>query len=231
MKSPFWFLSKFNTSKPSEWGIRSEIHLDVGCGSRPRNPFRATKVVGVDILEKKQLSLPKEVNYLKVDIQGLLPLESNSVDTISGYDFIEHLSRGPTIESNHFIKFMNEAYRVLKPNGVLFLVTPAFPSSAAFQDPTHVNFISVNTIDYFTGPEPGASKMGYGFNGSFHKICQEWVGPFSSIWSTEDYQTKQHFLSKKRTAFIRNLRSISTIRRTISNIRNPSHLIWLLMKK
>jgi SAM-dependent methyltransferase len=230
MKNPLWFMSKFNLTAPTNWGIKTEIHLDIGCGNKPRNPFGAKTLIGADIIERETLRLPGQVQYLKIGIDGQLPFENESLDSLSGYDFIEHLSRGPTIESNMFIRFMNEAFRVLKPNGTLLLVTPAFPSSAAFQDPTHINFITTGTLLYFTGSKPAAATFGYGFEGSFQEISQEWVGPFSKIWSIPEQSIDKSIESKKVSAFTKLSYSVASSRRVISNIRKPSHLMWLLSK-
>lgn len=230
MKNPVWFMSKFNVTAPINWGIQSEIHLDIGCGNKPRNPFGAKTLIGADIIEREFLGLPRQVQYLKIGIDGLLPLENETLDSISGYDFIEHLSRGPTIESNMFIRFMNEAFRVLKPNGKLLLVTPAFPSPAAFQDPTHINFITTKTIEYFTGSKPLAATFGYGFEGSFQEISQEWVGPFSKIWSIPEPSIDRSIESNKVNALTKLSYSVASSRRVISGIRKPSHLMWLLSK-
>ena len=52
--------------------------------------------------------------------------------------------------------------------------TPAFPSKEVFQDPTHVNIITEDTLPlYFC--EPCNWAKGYGFNGSFELIEQRWV--------------------------------------------------------
>ena len=230
MKKLNWFLSKFNTLETIDWGIYSNTHLDMGCGNSPRNPFFAKNLIGADILDPDILNVAGEFTYLRIDLSGHIPLETKSIDSISGYDFLEHLPRGASVESNLFIRFMNEASRILKDGGVLMLVTPAFPSSAAFQDPTHVNFISEETINYFIGHNPDAKNLGYGFEGSFKLLSQEWVGPLSKVWSkTFDLQVSQGKKSA-RFQFFKNFSSIRATRRTISAIRKPTHLLWLLQK-
>lgn len=44
---------------------------------------------------------------------------------------------------------MNEVHRVLKPNGIFLHQTPAYPSTVAFRDPTHVNIITEETIPHY----------------------------------------------------------------------------------
>ena len=60
---------------------------------------------------------------------------------------------------------MNEIFRVLKNNGEFLAITPAYPNNQAFQDPTHVNFITKRTAKYFSGTNP-LGKI-YGFKGNF----------------------------------------------------------------
>jgi hypothetical protein len=230
MKKPNWFLSKYNTVKPNEWGVVSKVHLDMGCGASPRNPFGAESLIGVDILDPSNLEFENEFTYLKVNLDGIIPLDSESVDSISGYDFLEHLPRGSTLESNLFIKFMNESSRILRKGGVLVLVTPAYPSPAAFQDPTHVNFISENTVNYFIGVNPGASNLGYGFDGSFELLSQEWVGPLSFVWAQSPLDIADNGRKRMVFQFLRGFSSLRKARSRISSLRKPTHLLWVLQK-
>ena len=87
MKKPNWYLSKYNTVTPNEWGVVSKVQLDMGCGANPKNPFGAEKLLGADILEPRKLNLGSDFRYLKVELNGVIPLDSESVDSISGYDF------------------------------------------------------------------------------------------------------------------------------------------------
>jgi SAM-dependent methyltransferase len=227
MQNPFWFLNRYNTLSPKKWGFSSQIHLDMGCGNNPRNPFDAGILLGADIMPNQLISTNVNFTYINVGLDGRLSLRNNSVDSISGYDFIEHLPRGATIENNFFIKFMNEAYRILKLGGILLLVTPAYPSPAAFQDPTHVNFITKDTVNYFAGANPYAKLLGYGFEGYFRLIHQSWVGPISKVWETptEQFQINKVYIWKLSLfIFINKLRSF------ISGVRKPTHLIWILQK-
>lgn len=74
--------------------------------------------------------------------------------------------------ANSFINLMSEIHRVLKPGGKLLSLTPAFPNVAAFTDPTHVNFITENTHQYFVGANPSGAI--YGFKGAFDVIQVRW---------------------------------------------------------
>ncbi|WP_341676024.1 class I SAM-dependent methyltransferase [Niveibacterium sp. SC-1] len=149
-------------------------HLDLGCGAHPRNPYRASAVFGVDIRLPAEL---RSASLVEADIvlDGI-PFPDNHFDSVSAFDFLEHVPRqafsprtGRTIFP--FVDLMSEVWRVLKPDGLFYGFTPAFPHAAAFQDPTHVNIITVGTHDYFCGGAPAAAV--YGFKGRFvsERVC------------------------------------------------------------
>lgn len=230
VKKLSWFLSKYNVSKPTDWGFESHVHLDMGCGDTPRNPLGAEKLIGADIFDLKQLNLEGDIEYLRICSDGVIQLDSESVDSISGFDFLEHLPRGSTLEANLFIRFMNESSRILKKGGVLILVTPAYPSGAAFADPTHVNFISENTIHYFVGKNPLASSLGYGFDGRFNLVAQVWVGPLSFLWARTPEEISNVGIKSMVFKFLRGFSSVKSARSRVSSLRKPTHLLWILQK-
>jgi len=143
-------------------------HLDIGCGSSPRNPFNCDELYGVDIIKQQST----DFNYQQCNvILEKLPFNDSSFDSVSAFDFLEHIPRLSVINNETqfpFINFMNEAYRVLKPDGVFYAITPCYPCVEAFVDPTHVNFITKKTHRYFSAPKHRA-KM-YGFTGNFEVI-------------------------------------------------------------
>jgi SAM-dependent methyltransferase len=156
------------------------ISLDLGCGTNPQNPFNANQVIGVD----PQCQAPNILSFW-VGFEPF-PLEDSSVDFVTAYDFIGHIPRFALRDKpfNPFIDAMNEIWRVLKDNGTFFARTPAYPSAAAFQDPTHVNIITDQTISYFAKRpcldgslvDPWGPPLGkrYGFVGEFVLVKQWW---------------------------------------------------------
>jgi hypothetical protein len=69
---------------------------------------------------------------------------------------------------------MNEIWRVLKPGGCFGHHTPAFPHSAAWRDPTHVNIITEETFPLYFDDKHRLAAM-YGFIGAFLIEQQRWV--------------------------------------------------------
>lgn len=144
-------------------------HLDLGCGAYPRNPFGANELHGIDIRNRLSEGMD-QVSFAKANlVLEPIPYSDGFFDSISAYDFLEHIPRLICINGGTefpFVRLMNEIYRVLKHNGVFFALTPLFPKDSAFADPTHVNYIAKDTYKYFVEPHLWASM--YGFTGKFH---------------------------------------------------------------
>ena len=185
-------------------------HLDLGCGSVPKNPYNQQQCFGIDIRE----GLGINIRSANLAVQPI-PYPDNHFESVSAYDFLEHVPRVVVDVSNAktifpFVELMNEVWRVLKPSGKFYAVTPAYPSHKAFVDPTHVNFISKKTHEYFAGTDPLARM--YGFTGNFDVIRVQRIRP-------RVIYTPQHFTFTQK---IKDLSDMITLRR--------SHLIWELSK-
>lgn len=154
-------------------------HLDLGCGTRPRNPYGCNELYGLDI--RSGLSAPGVQAIAAANLsRDPIPFATHSFDSVSAYDFLEHVPRvsqdGPDGATRFpFIELMNEVWRVLKPGGVFYAVFPAYPHALAFCDPTHVNILTDQSHRYFTGPTPMAAM--YGFEGRFEAIRQHRIHP------------------------------------------------------
>jgi SAM-dependent methyltransferase len=148
---------------------RRTRHLDLGCGSRPRNPYNREELYGVDIRGADGTSAV-EIRRANVAIDPI-PYPDNQFDSVSAYDFLEHVPRIlPTPDGTRFpfVELMNEIWRVLIPGGRLYAFTPAYPHAAVFRDPTHVNILTRDSHIYFTRPMLMARM--YGFIGDFSVI-------------------------------------------------------------
>ena len=154
----------------------------MGCGSSPRNPYNQDELFGVD------LSMPTPIGNLNFRPANLclegVPFDSNTFDSVSAFDFLEHIPRQIHLSANSmprlpFVELMNEVWRVLKPGGKFYAMTPGYPNPAAFVDPTHVNFITEDTHMYFCGVKP-IGKI-YGFYGKFEVLRCERVIPKDSF--------------------------------------------------
>jgi SAM-dependent methyltransferase len=147
--------------------------LDLGSGPSPKNPFGADEVVGVDVASLGPAVIPCRLGFEP------LPFEDSSYDYCSAFDLLEHIPRvgGMPPNYNPFIYLMNEIWRILKNNGRFYAQTPAYPYPTAFSDPTHVNYITSDTLRYFAveitgdGQRVADSRIDlgqrYGFVGNF----------------------------------------------------------------
>lgn len=208
---------------------KESVHLDIGAGMIPRNPFHSLRLVALDSNENYNNS--SSVEHVFGDLTQELPFDDNTFSSISAYDVLEHIPRWERRESGihyPFVSLMNEIYRILKPGAIFIAITPAFPSPAAFADPTHVNLIARDTIRYFAGDEAWARTIGYGFNGNFEVVAQTWLregGPYApnSILGEISGISRVEKLKTMARLFMRTIRLLKN--------RNPSHILWVLRKK
>lgn len=151
-------------------------HLDLGCGAHPRNPYQCDEVHAIDLNVPERLE-PRLFRRANLTLEPI-PHADSSFDSVSAFDFFEHLPRVLSTQEGRatrfpFVELMNEIHRILKPGGRLYALTPAFPRPEAFQDPTHVNIITDQTWRYFCGASPMARM--YGFVGGFDMLRNEWA--------------------------------------------------------
>ncbi|MEY4753788.1 MAG: hypothetical protein RJA44_1463 [Pseudomonadota bacterium] len=187
---------------------RPTRHLDIGCGAVPRNPYRRTELHGVDICASTCENW--EIRMANLSVQPI-PYPDNHFDSLSAYDFLEHVPRIlPTADGLStrfpFIELMNEIWRVLTPGGLFYACTPVYPHVATFVDPTHVNPLARGSHVYFTQPQL-LGRM-YGFSGNFEVKRVLCVKP-SGV-----YEAENPGLSERIRRYLRERRQSS------------SHVIW-----
>ncbi|MBI2595324.1 class I SAM-dependent methyltransferase [Candidatus Daviesbacteria bacterium] len=125
--------------------------LDVGCGTGKivnylnQNRFDVigtdSSIEAIKIARKFAVKSAKK-KFIKADATKL-PFKRATFDMITSISVIEHLTKK---QVNIFLK---EAKRILKPNGIIFIVTPNLLSPVrlyrgkrwfGYSDPTHINF-------------------------------------------------------------------------------------------
>ena len=122
------------------------LKLDIGCGLNKRDGY-----IGIDS------SPDVGADYILDVSHESLPFDDSVVEEIYCAHVIEHI--------NDIIPFMNECYRVLKPGGKMTILAPYYTAIQAYQDPTHVRYISENFFLYFTDHYNNGNKtFNYGVN-------------------------------------------------------------------
>jgi SAM-dependent methyltransferase len=99
--------------------------IDLCCGDKKR-----PGALGVDWMAQSGIDVVHNLN------QRPWPLEASSATDILCEHGIEHV--------DNVVDFMAECHRILKPGGVLRIVTPHFSSSNSYGDPTHVRHLSAH---------------------------------------------------------------------------------------
>jgi len=98
-----------------------------------------------------------------------LPFEDSFVDIIRACHILEHI--------NNLKWFMEECYRILKPNGLMHIVVPCVPAQLAYQDPTHVRVFTDETIKKYFCKDSKTNKwynLPYLENTNF-ELVSSWV--------------------------------------------------------
>jgi len=113
---------------------KSGIKLDIGCGGNKQDGF-----VGMDYRKLKGVDIVQDIEKTP------WPLPDESVVLAVASHVVEHIDPHAGV----FMRFMDEVWRVLKPDGEFAITTPYAGSIGYFQDPTHCNPCNENTFRYF----------------------------------------------------------------------------------
>lgn len=215
---------------------QNSVHVDLGSGLFPRNPLNVPKIIGTDLHPPKHLN---GVKILQCDLTQELPFLSDSIFSFSAFDVLEHIPRWERSGNGEitfpFVKLIDEIFRCLQPGGIFIAVTPGFPSAAAFQDPTHVNFITIKTAStYFAGPQPEAKSLEYGFHGNFETLVNDWLSGgavFSGLGKLEAFNNLGNLTFKQKLGNSKfAIRILRLLRHRKFKPEPPSHLLWVLRK-
>jgi predicted SAM-dependent methyltransferase len=150
--------------------------IDLACGDSKKEGY-----FGIDTAAIDGVDCVHDLNVFP------WPLEDNSVEDIYCNHYVEHIPhddwQSVLKESSSFqefkekalkdpkdglIKFMNEVYRILKPDGKIIITVPHLQSTRAFWDPTHVRFLHDVSFYYFNKEWRDTNKIShYGIEGNF----------------------------------------------------------------
>jgi len=121
----------------------SGIQLDIGCGANKQGP----DWVGLDVQKLPGVDIIWDINIHPweplPDACAIRAVCSHLVEHIPPVAITEKGTRFP------FVEFMDEVWRILKPDGQFAISCPHGASPGMLQDPTHINFLNENTWLYF----------------------------------------------------------------------------------
>ncbi|RKR89963.1 BON domain-containing protein [Micromonospora pisi] len=120
-------------------GGREPVVVDLGCGAAKQYPEN----LGLDLRRADGVDA-------QADLSGPLPIADNSVDVIFTVHILEHLI--------DFLALVDECHRVLRPGGVLHIMSPWWGHVNAVADPTHVRLLDVQTIKGICSRPPGTPR-------------------------------------------------------------------------
>jgi SAM-dependent methyltransferase len=162
MEDMDWSYEAWESGEPYAWGNAGrghtiydamDPHVDLGCGrikkgriGIDRYPAPGVNIV-MDLNTLEVHVLPAEINgNAEVHVQqcGGLPFEDDSIESIISHHALEHIGEG-------FLPLVDEVYRVLKPGGIFYAITPLFPSHTAVADADHCRYFMDTTWDAFCG--------------------------------------------------------------------------------
>jgi SAM-dependent methyltransferase len=176
--SDWWQYQNLPSGAPYDWSPAErgdheydslDFHLDIGAGVVPKARMGLDRhmALGIDLVVDLETLLPAPVgtpageHYATVGLyeeaieKGWLPFgcglpfPENSIESIISHHCFEHVGDG-------FVRLMDECHRVLKPGGILRIITPLFPSKAAVEDPDHKRYFMEETFETFCGASDGS---------------------------------------------------------------------------
>lgn len=110
------------------------IRLDIGCGSHKQSGF-----VGMDHQALPGVDIVHNWNDMP------WPLPDECCLTILASHVVEHVNPA----DGRFLSWMDECWRIMKPEGRLAIIVPYAGSHGFWQDPTHCNGCNETTWAYF----------------------------------------------------------------------------------
>jgi len=105
--------------------------LNLGCGKKIKEGF-----INVDIFRSKGVDQVWNLNNYPY------PFKSDIFDLILADNVLEHLDSS--------IRPLEEIWRIAKKDAEVEIIVPLAPTSHAFRDPTHKQFYTYRTWEYFT---------------------------------------------------------------------------------
>ena len=115
--------------------------LNLGCGKDIHKENQQEEWINIDRFQLEGVDVKHNLTKFPY------PFNDNYFDEILSLGTLELINAD-------FIKIMEELHRISKPNAIIKIRSPAFPSMCSAQDPLTKKFMTWNTFEYFD-PEHG----------------------------------------------------------------------------
>jgi predicted SAM-dependent methyltransferase len=136
------------------------LKLDLGCGQNPKEGFEGVDLYGDKAIHKVDLfKFPWRFKDSSVDeIHASHLLEHIPAREVENRDLVDPITAGRGLENragtqylgaDMLFAFMDECWRIMKPDTWMHIVVPSGRSNRAFWDPTHRRFFMQETFLYF----------------------------------------------------------------------------------
>jgi len=126
------------------------LKINLGCGSMIKEGFCNVDWIaqpGVDVVH----------NLLEFP----WPFDDGVAEVVSAHDVLEHMPPFTDDKQSFPIRFVEEAHRILKPGGKLFIQVPHWQSKNVWIDLTHVRGYDERSMDYFDETTDLGRAYGY----------------------------------------------------------------------
>jgi SAM-dependent methyltransferase len=122
---------------PEEQGVMAKMLkvLDVGCGTLAYAGKDSENVISIDFRPEVHPTVVHNLNEFP------WPFANDTFDIIYASHIMEHLKDN--------IKFMEELYRISKPQAEVIIRVPHYSGRSAWGDPTHIRAYSYNQFYFY----------------------------------------------------------------------------------
>jgi len=150
--------------------------LNLGCGRKILKDY-----INIDKQVTKGIDLVLNLEYED------LPFPDNSIDEILAEHLLEHIE--------NIYHLMNECWRVLKPNCLMKITVPRFPTMSAVNDPTHKRFFCEDSWKYYSNDYVNKYYSNPDLKCNFVKVHMKiWGEPFKQYIDVHLKAVKENFL-------------------------------------
>jgi predicted SAM-dependent methyltransferase len=159
------------------------MKLNIGSGEKKQSGY-----INLDIIPYANIDVV-------ANLDKKLPFKNNQFSEVNAFHVLEHVK--------DLVFTLTELHRVCKPGAIIKMKSPYYKSKGAFKDPTHKQFFTDETFDYFDPEIIRQSDLpNYQFNAKFkvktraYIWASDWIGilPFKHF-------LKNYFWNIARTIY------------------------------